>query len=72
MSVTIGGKRLLTVKDLAAWLGRTEGAIHWMIHARKAPPSAVISGRRMFVEDDCIEWLESHFESRGEGVQKDV
>ncbi|MCH8571501.1 helix-turn-helix domain-containing protein [Nesterenkonia sp. AY15] len=66
--ITIGGERLVSVKEFGEWTGKSEGSVHWMIHTKKAPPSALIGGRRMFKESDCARWLEHQFEAEEQKV----
>lgn len=63
MAQTIGGERLISVKEFGEWTGKSEGAVHWMIHVGTAPRSALIGGRRMFKESDCLDWLDAQFEA---------
>ncbi len=54
--------RLLTVRELAERLGRSEAAIRWQIHREAAPKSAIIAGRRVFRESDVEAWIDAAFE----------
>lgn len=65
---TIGGERLVSVKEFAEWTGKSEGSVHWMLHTGTAPRSALIGGRRMFKESDCIKWLDERFEVEQEAA----
>jgi excisionase family DNA binding protein len=53
--------RLLTVKQAAAYLGRTEEAIQHMVAARKLP--VVRDGRRVFLDvRELDKWIERNRE----------
>lgn len=64
--ITIGGERLISVKEFGEWTSKSEGSVHWMIHTKKAPKSALIGGRRMFKESDIISWLDDQFDAEEE------
>lgn len=55
-------ERLLTVKQTAEYLGRTQQSMRWMIHAGTAPKSAMIGGRRMFRESDVNAFVARAFD----------
>jgi len=54
--------KLLTLAEAAARLRKTPKALAWHVQTKKAPPSALIGGRRMFDEDQLEAWIESQFE----------
>ncbi|MDI2098003.1 helix-turn-helix transcriptional regulator [Ruicaihuangia caeni] len=56
--------RLLTVREAAARLNRTEAALRFQIYQGTAPRSAKIGGRRMFRESDIESWIIAAFEGR--------
>ena len=58
--------RLLTVQEVAALLGRSEGALRFQLHKDvDAPPSALVMGRRVFRESDVQAWLDAKFAASG-------
>lgn len=57
-------ERLLYIDEVATILRRTPASLRFMIQKGTAPPSAKISGRRMFRESDVMEWVEAKFEDR--------
>lgn len=59
----MGNKKLLLLPEVAARLGKTESALRWGIHNGTAPPSAVIMGRRVWVEDKLDAWIDQQFET---------
>lgn len=54
--------KLLTVKEAAHQLRKTEGGLRWMIHAGNAPRSGKVGGRRMFRQSDIDSYLAAAFE----------
>ncbi|MEK9313313.1 helix-turn-helix domain-containing protein [Escherichia coli] len=54
-------KALLTLTETAERLRKTDKQLRWMIHAKTAPPSARIGGRRMFREADVDSWIDAQF-----------
>jgi hypothetical protein len=56
--------KLLTMKEMAERMRRSEKALAWQLHANpdKMPPSALIGGRRMFDEDLYCEWQRQQFD----------
>ncbi len=52
---------LLTVKEAAAELGKTEAQLRWMMHTLTAPTSAFIGGRRMFRLSDIEDHIDAAF-----------
>lgn len=52
---------LLTVKEAASLLRRSEKQLRWMIHQGTAPKSALIAGRRMFRQSDVEKYVEDAF-----------
>lgn len=53
---------LLTVKETAEMLRKSEAQMRWMIHVGTAPKSALIGGRRMFRLSDIEKYIEEAFE----------
>lgn len=54
--------RLLSVKEVAERLGRSEAAVRWMLHEGTAPKSALVGGkRRVFRESDVEAFIEDAF-----------
>jgi len=56
-------ERLLTVREAAAKVNRTESALRYQIHTGNAPRSALIMGRRMFRESDVDAWIVAQFDA---------
>lgn len=54
---------LLTVKETAEMLRKSEAQMRWMIHTGTAPKSALIGGRRMFRQSDIEKYIEEAFEN---------
>lgn len=54
--------KLLTLTEVAERLRKSPAQIRWMIHARTAPTSALIGGRRMFRESDVNQYINQAFE----------
>ncbi|MFV0433974.1 MAG: helix-turn-helix domain-containing protein [Leucobacter sp.] len=52
---------LLTVKETAEMLRKSEAQMRWMIHTGTAPKSALIGGRRMFRQSDIEKYIEEAF-----------
>ncbi|WP_017793460.1 helix-turn-helix domain-containing protein [Leucobacter salsicius] len=52
---------LLTVKETAEMLRKSEAQMRWMIHTGTAPKSALIGGRRMFRMSDIEKYVEAAF-----------
>ncbi len=52
---------LLTVKETAEILRKSEAQLRWMIHTGTAPKSALIGGRRMFRQSDVEAYIEEAF-----------
>ena len=52
---------LLTVKETAEMLRKSEAQMRWMIHTGTAPKSAMIGGRRMFRLSDVEKYIEEAF-----------
>lgn len=52
---------LLTVKETAEMLRKSEAQMRWMIHTGTAPKSALIGGRRMFRLTDIEHYIEEAF-----------
>lgn len=57
--------KLLTLDEVAELLRKTPAQLRWMIHNGTAPKSAKLGGRRMFREQDVMEWIEQAFEDEG-------
>lgn len=55
---------LLTLREAAEMLRRTEAQLRWMVHTGNAPRSAKLGGRRMFREQDVIDWVNAAFENQ--------
>jgi hypothetical protein len=55
-------RRLLTLEETAAALRKTPSQLRWLIHVDKAPPSALIGGRRVFDADAVASWIDAQFE----------
>lgn len=53
--------RLLTLSETAERLRRSDSQLRWLVHAGKAPKSALIGGRRMFREEDVDSFIEEAF-----------
>lgn len=54
---------LLTVKETAEMLRKSEAQMRWMIHTSTAPKSALIGGRRMFRMSDVEKYIEDAFDA---------
>ncbi|MGK0715127.1 helix-turn-helix transcriptional regulator [Leucobacter sp. W1153] len=54
---------LLTVKETADMLRKSEAQMRWMIHTGTAPKSALIGGRRMFRLSDIEKYIEEAFDA---------
>ncbi len=52
---------LLTVKEVAEMLRKSDAQLRWMIHSGTAPKSALIGGRRMFRLSDVEAYVEEAF-----------
>ena len=52
---------LLTVRETAEMLRKSEAQLRWMIHQGTAPKSALIGGRRMFRQSDVEKYIEDAF-----------
>ena len=55
-------RRLLTLEETADALRKTPSQLRWLIHVDKAPPSALIGGRRVFDADAVASWVDAQFE----------
>ena len=55
--------QLLTVKEVAEMLRKTEASVRWMIHSGTGPRSGVIGGRRMFRRTDVEKYIEEAFDA---------
>ncbi|MFV0435591.1 MAG: helix-turn-helix domain-containing protein [Leucobacter sp.] len=53
--------QLLTVKEVAEMLRKTEASLRWMIHSGTAPKSGILGGRRMFRLSDVENYIEEAF-----------
>ncbi|MFF2387846.1 helix-turn-helix transcriptional regulator [Agromyces sp. NPDC058104] len=54
--------KLLTMKEVAERLRKTVPALEYQVHVKKAPPSALIGGRRLFDEDKLEAWIAEQFD----------
>lgn len=54
-------QRLLSLEEAAERLNKTPTQLRYMLHARTAPPSAKIGGRRMFRESDIDAFITRAF-----------
>jgi hypothetical protein len=54
-------RRLLTLEETAEALRKTPSQLRWLIHVDKAPPSALIGGRRVFDSDSVASWIDAQF-----------
>lgn len=52
---------LLTIKETAEVLRKSEAQLRWMIYSGTAPKSALIGGRRMFRLSDVEAYIEEAF-----------
>jgi predicted DNA-binding transcriptional regulator AlpA len=52
---------LCTLEETALMLRKTNSALRWMIHNGTAPRSALIGGRRMFLEAEITAFIEAAF-----------
>lgn len=52
---------LLTIKEVAEMLRKSDAQLRWMIHTGTAPKSALIGGRRMFRMSDVEAYIEEAF-----------
>lgn len=59
---TLRLRRLLTLEETADALRKTPSQLRWLIHVDKAPPSALIGGRRVFDADAVAAWIDAQFE----------
>lgn len=55
--------RLLTLKETADLLRKSEAQLRWMVHTGTAPRSAKLGGRRMFRETDVAEYIDQAFQA---------
>lgn len=63
MNVKTATISLLTVKEVAEMLRKSEAQLRWMIHTGSAPKSAMIGGRRMFRQSDIDDYIEEAFDA---------
>jgi hypothetical protein len=54
-------RRLLTLEETAEALRKTPSQLRWLIHVDKAPPSALVGGRRVFDADSVADWIDEQF-----------
>ena len=54
-------RRLLTLEETAEALRKTPSQLRWLIHVDKAPPSALVGGRRVFDADSVADWINEQF-----------
>lgn len=52
---------LISIKDTAPLVGKSEASLRWAIHNGTAPPSALIMGRRVFRREQVLEWIDHQF-----------
>ena len=52
---------LMTLEEVAEYLRKTPSQLRWLIHNGKAPRSAKIGGRRMFLRSDVAAFVEAAF-----------
>ncbi|MCG7426026.1 helix-turn-helix domain-containing protein [Helcobacillus sp. ACRRO] len=52
---------LMTVKETAEYLRRTESALRWLIYTEVAPPHAKLGGRIYFRRSDVDAWVDRQF-----------
>lgn len=55
--------RLIYVDELAEMIRRSPAAVRFAVLRGEAPPSALISGRRMFRESDVVAWIDEQVEA---------
>ena len=55
---------IMSIKETAPLVGKTEASLRWAIHNGTAPPSAVIMGRRVFRRDEVLAWIDRQFEEQ--------
>ncbi|PPF14484.1 AlpA family transcriptional regulator [Rathayibacter sp. AY1A7] len=53
--------RLLTVREAADRIGRTEASVRWLIHQGTFAKTAVVGGRRVTRESDLQAWIDAAF-----------
>ena len=54
-------EKLLTVRETAERLRKSEKGLRWMIHQGIAPKSGKVGGRRMFRESDVEAFIAAAF-----------
>ena len=59
--------RLLTVKESAEYIGRSEAAVRWLIHQNKFAKTAIVGGRRVTRESDLQAWVNAAFDDTQTG-----
>lgn len=52
---------LLTLREAALALRKSEKQLRWMLHTGSAPKSALIGGRRMFRQSDVDAYIAAAF-----------
>lgn len=50
-------ERLLTLAETAERLRKSEASLRWMLHRGDAPRSALIGGRRVFLESEVDAYI---------------
>lgn len=66
--VTEARSDLMTVREAAQYLGKTEGALRWQIHMKgDLPPHALVAGRIAFRRSLCDRWLDEKFDAAMKG-----
>ena len=58
---------LLTLRETAERLRRSESQLRWMVHVGTAPKSALIGGRRMWRSADVAAFIEDAFADQASG-----
>lgn len=54
---------LLTLKEAAEMLRKSEAQLRWMIHSGTAPRSGLIGGRRMFMLSEIERFITEAFDA---------
>lgn len=60
--------RLLTVKEAAERVGRSEGSFRYQLTRGTGPRSGKLAGRRLIRESDLEAWIASAFDDANEAV----
>lgn len=59
---------IMSIKDTAPLVNKTEASLRWAIHNGTAPPSAVIMGRRVFRRNEVLAWIDRQFEEQNQEI----